>query len=356
MFHARTRRSDAGFSLVEIVIAVVLVGVLSAVVVVGVGSLTSTGSAASCSASLDAARTALAVQITSTGSAPDGFDDLVGSGSLSIPAGVTVQAGGRAIGTGTWTLALNGTSLTCLSGPLWTPAQLGSGLAFWLDATTVGGNDGSPVGTWTSLATSSRSASQSTASFRPTLAVPGIGGLPSVRFDGGDDLLPFDGSFLVGTDFTVAAMTAREAAFGAGYYIGGSSSSSSGTSFILGYRNNTTVRYSHRHDGLDVAVAPFGTVTPTLHVATSDVSARRLWSDGAAAGSAPPLPLSVWLNAAIGRDSSGPFLGVVGEVVMATASLPTADRQKLEGYLAWKWGTVAALPVGHPYSAAPPTA
>lgn len=32
----------------------------------------------------------------------------------------------------------------------------------------------------------------------------------------------------------------------------------------------------------------------------------------------------------------------------------TATRQKIEGYLAWKWGTVAGLPVGHPYKTEPP--
>jgi len=30
-------------------------------------------------------------------------------------------------------------------------------------------------------------------------------------------------------------------------------------------------------------------------------------------------------------------------------------RQRIEGYLAWKWGLEANLPVGHPYKSAPPT-
>ena len=31
------------------------------------------------------------------------------------------------------------------------------------------------------------------------------------------------------------------------------------------------------------------------------------------------------------------------------------DRQQLEGYLAWKWGLEANLPVDHPYKNAAPT-
>jgi len=43
--------------------------------------------------------------------------------------------------------------------------------------------------------------------------------------------------------------------------------------------------------------------------------------------------------------------GLFCEVVVG----PPADRQKLEGYLAWKWGTQASLPIGHPYKGSPPT-
>jgi hypothetical protein len=34
----------------------------------------------------------------------------------------------------------------------------------------------------------------------------------------------------------------------------------------------------------------------------------------------------------------------------------TDNRQKLEGYLAWKWGMVPNLPVDHPYKTSPPMA
>jgi hypothetical protein len=33
----------------------------------------------------------------------------------------------------------------------------------------------------------------------------------------------------------------------------------------------------------------------------------------------------------------------------------TDTREKIEGYLAWKWGLEGNLPIGHPYKSAAPT-
>jgi hypothetical protein len=47
--------------------------------------------------------------------------------------------------------------------------------------------------------------------------------------------------------------------------------------------------------------------------------------------------------------------GHIGEIIVYNAALTTAQRQQIEGYLAWKWGLQASLPVGHPYKSAAPT-
>ena len=47
--------------------------------------------------------------------------------------------------------------------------------------------------------------------------------------------------------------------------------------------------------------------------------------------------------------------GDVNEMILTSGILSTSDRQKLEGYLAWKWGTVASLPSDHPYKNGEPT-
>ena len=100
---AAGRRRDGGFTLVEILIAIVLVGILSAVVVVGVSNLTEKGSASACSASLDASKAGSMVYFTSTGRFPATFDDMLNlvPPALTLPAGqahtptsVTANGGG----------------------------------------------------------------------------------------------------------------------------------------------------------------------------------------------------------------------------------------------------------------------
>jgi prepilin-type N-terminal cleavage/methylation domain-containing protein len=104
------RRRDRGFTMVEILIAIVLVGILSAVVVVGVGTLTDQGEASACTASLDASKAAAIVYFAQNGAYPDSFTDMTGADALSAPSDVTVAAT-TLTGNG-WTLTLSGGGAT----------------------------------------------------------------------------------------------------------------------------------------------------------------------------------------------------------------------------------------------------
>lgn len=64
-----------------------------------------------------------------------------------------------------------------------------------------------------------------------------------------------------------------------------------------------------------------------------------------------------------GNDAAGTgvlnsdFLtGNVAEIVSYSNStdMTDSDRQKIEGYLAWKWSINTSLPLGHPYYSNPP--
>ncbi len=56
-----------------------------------------------------------------------------------------------------------------------------------------------------------------------------------------------------------------------------------------------------------------------------------------------------------GEESLVPYNGLIGEVIHYNAALNTEQRQKLEGYLAWKWGLQGNLPSSHPYKNIPPS-
>jgi len=53
----------------------------------------------------------------------------------------------------------------------------------------------------------------------------------------------------------------------------------------------------------------------------------------------------------IGARSSGSsaITGSINEIVIFNSALSTAQRQQIEGYLAWKWGLQASLQITHPY-------
>jgi type IV pilus assembly protein PilA len=155
---AAARRADRGFTLVEILISIVLVGILSAVVVVGVSNLTDRGSAAACSASADAARTAAAVHLTSSGAQATTLSSMIAANELTLPTGVAVGGTGLvATGSG-WTLTMtaganggtptfacatssgsSGTSVTIASSSVGSTPPVTAGLIASLDAGSVAG-------------------------------------------------------------------------------------------------------------------------------------------------------------------------------------------------------------------------
>jgi prepilin-type N-terminal cleavage/methylation domain-containing protein len=89
------RDEDAGFTLIEILIAIVLVGILSAVAVVGISNLVGKGKTSACTASADAAKAASAVYFASNSAYPATLTDLTAAGTtgapLALPSGVTIN-------------------------------------------------------------------------------------------------------------------------------------------------------------------------------------------------------------------------------------------------------------------------
>jgi hypothetical protein len=65
--------------------------------------------------------------------------------------------------------------------------------------------------------------------------------------------------------------------------------------------------------------------------------------------------LTTTIGAGYYNGSMGGYLnGSISEIVIYNRVLTTLERQKVEGYLAWKWSIEAQLPEGHPYKSAAP--
>ena len=79
-----------------------------------------------------------------------------------------------------------------------------------------------------------------------------------------------------------------------------------------------------------------------------------LYFQGAANVSSTSFPVGAGTgNGTIGGGGYGNFSGSVYEILIFNQVLTTTNRQIVEGYLAWKWGTQTSLTTGHPYK--PPT-
>jgi type IV pilus assembly protein PilA len=118
---------DKGFTLIEILIAIVLVGILSAVAVVGISNLVSKGGSSACGATADSSRAASAVYFATTGAYPTTFTALTSATTAPVaPAALTLPTG----------VAVGLTPFTTLIGSGWTITLTpGSGTA----APTFGG-------------------------------------------------------------------------------------------------------------------------------------------------------------------------------------------------------------------------
>lgn len=96
--------------------------------------------------------------------------------------------------------------------------------------------------------------------------------------------------------------------------------------------------------GRTVLVAIVGSPTAANNTVTLDGAVRTLVTSDPASGT----PGSG--NFAIGSPTGSDFAGsVLSEILVYQGEVSATVRQKVEGYLAWKWGLQTNLPTSHPY-------
>jgi hypothetical protein len=236
----------------------------------------------------------------------------------------------------------------------WTPAALGSSLALWLDAddaSTITLN-GSNVSQWSDKSGNNRHATQATAANQPEYiaSTAVLGGRPSVS------ATETTGYNLVG--MLTPSLAAREWLLVCAY--------EDGSTALFPPTQYPTLLSGPQQAGFERAgMGSAGTADWFQSLTWAALPYR----NGAETTSTTALPMPATLlrfqgpntvtqtwgigfnQVTTGRTWRGP----IGEVIAVNATLSITDRQKAEGYLAWKWGLEANLPVAHPFKNTPPT-
>ena len=237
----------------------------------------------------------------------------------------------------------------------WDPSKLSGGtLTAWYKADSLSLSDGDAVSSWTDSSGNGNTVSQSTDVRQPTFQTNELNSQPVVRYDGTNDILS-DGDISdldVGTgDIWMASVfkstdnSAAQFFFEKGLEEFGLMTTAAG---VLQARMGGTTNIPKQSAGN-------WSRTEFLLVTASRVSAS---CNGFINGSAMTTTGTTNTGSInnsnvfdIGAGSVGgqPMVGDIAEVLVGGATLDTNERQKIEGYLAHKYGLMGNLPADHPY-------
>lgn len=246
---------------------------------------------------------------------------------------------------------------------VWNPSMIQT--ALWLDAadaSTVATVSGA-VSQWNDKSGNGRHATQGTAGKQPLLAVSGLNSKNVIDCDGVDDELSLanvlsltsvnQSLFLVAKRDNAAGRT--EIAFSIG-----NTSTGDGIADLPRWADNimySSVGYIANRP------TPTSVITDQPYIAAITGGAIQLsYTNGTLIGtgtSQSSSPFSVTAGFVGSGNAVSTFSrffdGKIAEIVLLPSVADTTTRQKLEGYLAHKWGLTANLPAGHPYKTVGPT-
>ena len=246
-------------------------------------------------------------------------------------------------------------------------SPLDVGVSLWLDASdastlydaTSGGSlvaaDGT-VARWEDKSGNVNHATQGTSGSRPTRKTSIQNALDILRFDGGDHLAGAANA-TSGNPKTVVALCKSSNAAGGIVWTSRTSGRAflartlrSGSSFISGDTTVTNVTTT-----LDITTpmqsfflqswrSPSGLTIEYRANGAAQSTSGTILSDTGATG----------YRVGIASTLIQPWPGDIAEICVIDSYATTADVEKLEGYLAHKWGTTADLDASHPYKSVAP--
>jgi hypothetical protein len=265
---------------------------------------------------------------------------------------------------------------------LWMPNRLGASLALWLDAadTSTVILNGSTVSQWADKSGNGRNASQGTAAIQPTYLATGFNGRPTLQTDG-SDFLSFGVTSLgrnvsgitcalvgvhpVGQTFisnaTEIFISIGSVATTTRFLTTPNPSVSTGGRYAIAGRRLDSDAFTTASSSTDSLANRGNSWIRIAQRAYSDGVANH-WTNGtqdltnaviqAAGNTSNTDALAASIFTGVGSMPNGTQLS---EIVLTHSTMTNDDRQKLEGYLAHKWGVATDLPANHPYKIVPPT-
>jgi len=290
------------------------------------------------------------------------------SGSLSGSGSLTKQGNGMLTLSGTH--GYNGATLVS-SGTLQLQAQsptnpVTTNLNLWLDATKLSLTNGASVSTWNDLSGNNRNA---TAGTSPTFSASNsaFNNLPTVHFNGSNQYLNVNLTFLANSPYTIFAVTAKNSSNTPAYFLGNSTGSGQhNITLQCGWVGNTTLQLAQYSNDLHLDNVPTytGAEVGCLYQAkfdqTGSVGAAGhylSYSDSSATFSSSngnTTPLGSSNSGTIGQaylfnNNNGYhnnwFNGDIGEILVYNAALTDSQRQSVDAYLNAKWGLgISGLP------------
>lgn len=237
---------------------------------------------------------------------------------------------------------------------LWTPADDSASFKLWIDPSDSAER---------TLSGSNITDLSDKLGVEPDFTITGTG--PVLTSENGEDTINWsggDGYFSGTTDVLVneSIWTLVKVDSGDTRFSLYGTTSGSLTAVPLGINGDGSSDWA-RTDGAGADPIPLiNTVTPSPAITTRDIGYDSHvtgtwllieWKMGAAGGGAGLTNL-VFPNVNADYD----WNGEQAEIIISDGAASSTIREKVEGYLAWKYGQQALLPGPHPYSSAAPTA
>ena len=251
-----------------------------------------------------------------------------------------------------------------------------SGLQLWLDAadSTTVTQSSNLISAWTDKSTNSYSMIQANSAARPTYVANSLNSKSGIQLSTTSYLYQLSTNmpnYTTSTSMTLYVMmkTPTAAAGGSWYLISTNwfnnnfASVANGTSrYHFSLYNSTTAGCTLYANGASAVTGTALAINGTNAIVGFSVSSTNSTmsvNGTVTTGTGYTLPSSTGATDTVyigdTRGSSTVSNQVIYEMLGFNTQLSLANRQFVEGYLAWKWGIQASLPVAHPYYSAAPT-